>query len=101
MGVHAQEQMAQFMRDHMTHDQRWIRRSIACQLLNTGGKDIDLDSPSIASHESDPEILTRKTERATHDSHKQFIGSGRGVAVVFPDDRDSSVAVDPFRSFLR
>src|SRR6266404_29244 len=97
MGVHSQEQMTEFMRHHMTEDLGWVHRLRVRQLLNARVEDIRLDSPPIASNESNPETLSGQIERAMHDSYKQFSRRCQRVAVVSPYDRDSNIAVDHLR----
>src|SRR5258706_13316929 len=92
--------MTEFMRHHMTEDLGWVHRLSVRQLLNARVEDIRLDSPPIASNESNPETLSGQIERAMHDSYKQFSRRCQRVAVVSPYDRDSNIAVDPFRSLL-
>jgi len=91
--------MAQFMCHQRGQDLRRFHGLIVRQLLNTGVEDIGLASPSIDSNESNPEVLTgRLSERRTILTNNSV--PLRALALVFPRDRNPSIAVDPFRSLL-
>ena len=65
--IHPQEETAQLVRHHVTHNLGWVDRIILRQAFYAGIENIRLHALAVGTNESDSEVLLRKIERSGND----------------------------------